>query len=640
MLSGIEKIKVVISVPFKAIFKILLIMKIGLASLLIAFITLPLLSQNSSPGGVSGSSLVLNSTEKKSSDSIRDLNFNPPLELMGLKSEYSNLIPRQYAFFSVFKSESTEDKKLFNIVRGNHKVVITNNSVKSNIDVPYSKSMSNKGTILSFMASTNQNGKKNNGLSIEDVGKNKTEQKKYLYEVIFYPKQLSSLEKHKVETYLSLKYGVSINGDFDYINSANDTIWKYNEHKEYNTRVTGISRDDASGLYQKQSGNSEKDGLYIGRGKIEKSNLDNTSQLKNLSSLLWADNGFSAEFEKSTGEDIRVMKRKWNIQKHNLATSDSFQIKISKKLMNLPKLTKDEDFWLVLNQVNGSELDITSAKYIRQTAEDETYIYFNDITLEDEDNSILFTFAIGPQSFVRSAFDIDCFNTLPGTATLYIKGGQPPFNYTISSAEGFSKTENSLQEEYTFTKLPEGNYTFSVEDATKNILKTNILVKKVNNSNVTLKDSWNLDKNGKVIVTPTINTGNGLLTFEWIKDDQKISTSSSATLSEAGQYILKVADEKGCAVDLPFTVKPIGSSLSVYPNPVKKGSAFYLDFKLTSKADVSFRISSLEGKIHLVKDLGVVDSYIFPYTLYLPGVYLITVYTDGKEETTKLIVTD
>jgi hypothetical protein len=73
-----------------------------------------------------------------------------------------------------------------------------------------------------------------------------------LQEVIWYKAALSSGDIKKVETYLCLKYGITLGGNsnttatYNYVNSADATVWSKTANSGYNNDIAGIGRDDGS----------------------------------------------------------------------------------------------------------------------------------------------------------------------------------------------------------------------------------------------------------------------------------------------------------------------------------------------------------------------------------------------------------
>ncbi len=80
-------------------------------------------------------------------------------------------------------------------------------------------------------------------------------------ELIIFNRFLTPLERRKVESYLALKYGVTLYKS--YIGSKDQLLWDLEENEGYNTRITGYGRDDASGTYQTKATTSYEEGPYF-----------------------------------------------------------------------------------------------------------------------------------------------------------------------------------------------------------------------------------------------------------------------------------------------------------------------------------------------------------------------------------------
>lgn len=113
-------------------------------------------------------------------------------------------------------------------------------------------------------------------------------------EIIIYPTILSDADRLKVESYLAIKYGISLgdnNDAKDYISSTNTSLWIANNTFKYN--IFGIGKDDGSGLNQTSS-NSINSGSGNGTSQSGKGNIviSNPSSLDNNDFLLIGnDNG-------------------------------------------------------------------------------------------------------------------------------------------------------------------------------------------------------------------------------------------------------------------------------------------------------------------------------------------------------------
>ncbi len=100
-------------------------------------------------------------------------------------------------------------------------------------------------------------------------------------EVIHYESALTPAERQQVESYLAIKYGVTLstdndgnttaleapNGDGvnegDYVNSQGTVLWDASANSTYHNNVAGIGRDDASGLSQTKSKSVNSDAVVI-----------------------------------------------------------------------------------------------------------------------------------------------------------------------------------------------------------------------------------------------------------------------------------------------------------------------------------------------------------------------------------------
>jgi cysteine-rich repeat protein len=121
-------------------------------------------------------------------------------------------------------------------------------------------------------------------------------------EVVLYNRRLTAAERQQVYSYLGLKYGITLDQDFangvtnyDYVDSLGTPYWPGSSnagYQPYHNDVTGIGRDDGSGLNQKQSKNVNADGLVtMGLGTIAIDNAANPNSFPaDFSYLVWGNN--------------------------------------------------------------------------------------------------------------------------------------------------------------------------------------------------------------------------------------------------------------------------------------------------------------------------------------------------------------
>ncbi|MDR6160107.1 hypothetical protein QF023_003623 [Chryseobacterium sp. SLBN-27] len=148
----------------------------------------------------------------------------------------------------------------------------------------------------------------------------------FMSEVIAYERALNATEMQRVRSYLSIKYGTTLNQNTaqNYLASDGTTIfWDATTNAVYKNNIAGIARDDTSSLNQKQS-QSINSGIQviIGNGSIAATNAANTSNFSaDKSALVWGDNGLPLTYITSISNNIPSglnfayrMSRIWRVQ--------------------------------------------------------------------------------------------------------------------------------------------------------------------------------------------------------------------------------------------------------------------------------------------------------------------------------------
>nr|MCU0324130.1 VCBS repeat-containing protein [Spirosomataceae bacterium] len=135
-------------------------------------------------------------------------------------------------------------------------------------------------------------------------------------EVIIYTKQLSDIEMYRVDSYLGIKYGITMNHSY-YTSDGSTIIWDKTANATYHNDVFGIGREDCQGLNQKQSMTSEDTFQpIISTTGFEATNKDNGVSLANASfEMSGSDNGattFGTPFVFGTMNNR--ITRVWKIQ--------------------------------------------------------------------------------------------------------------------------------------------------------------------------------------------------------------------------------------------------------------------------------------------------------------------------------------
>ena len=236
-------------------------------------------------------------------------------------------------------------------------------------------------SIFSFTSSPDPKKGKSDSLNIRLSDQN-------LHEMIFYPRRATPNELNNIHSYLSIKYGISLDNS-KYYNSEGTVIWDPQGHQNFKYRLTGLGRDDGNELYQKQSTNIQDQILTIGRKEIKRTNAENTSLFDNNEFVLWSDDNKELSFTQDG--NFSKIGRNWEINFiGSKVRKTDYSVRIEKDILNprsLPAI-----YWLFITNPSGDLRKI-------QGVENEHFVFFNkvDFIRDDETgNSTNFTFAVSP----------------------------------------------------------------------------------------------------------------------------------------------------------------------------------------------------------------------------------------------------
>lgn len=147
-------------------------------------------------------------------------------------------------------------------------------------------------------------------------------------EIISYNLKNTSDERNRINSYLALKYGITLDqsgSGQDYIASDGVTeMWDKDEPNasSYDNRIAGIGRDDASVLNQIISRNQEPENIDINSLEFDPLQMSNPTDMDNFEFLTWGNNGAGyvsgafANQETETPLGYRRLVREWKIQEN------------------------------------------------------------------------------------------------------------------------------------------------------------------------------------------------------------------------------------------------------------------------------------------------------------------------------------
>nr|WP_321412000.1 LamG-like jellyroll fold domain-containing protein [uncultured Allomuricauda sp.] len=214
-------------------------------------------------------------------------------------------------------------------------------------------------------------------------------------EVLIYSQKLSNSDRQKVQSYLALKYGLSLDQTvvFNYVDSNGTPFWT-NDNDGYDHDIFGIGRDDASGLNQKVASSANA-------GSIITIALDNNftddNQAESRTTLhsndkqffMVANNGAAlttqtTELDPTSGLNVRLA-REWKVDATNFTQNISL------------KFEGYDESWVLIKDDDGDfSIGITTLGTLNSTGE------ISGVTLADGDYFTLAKVAEGPGGIITN----------------------------------------------------------------------------------------------------------------------------------------------------------------------------------------------------------------------------------------------
>jgi hypothetical protein len=237
-------------------------------------------------------------------------------------------------------------------------------------------------------------------------------------EIITFSNRLTDNERSNVQSYLALKYGITLGTNgiaTKYTNSSGSEIWNNTTNVGFNYNIAGIGRDDDSGLHQKQSKSSNNDALItIGLSDIFNTNSHNINTFStDKSFLIWGSNGLNLnksnqqitiDLGPSTVTTVtEIINRKWKIQETGGDVS-TVKLSIPTSLFSsgFPTIdTNDAYVMIVASDANFT----TNIEMIFMSS-----LGLNQICNYDFDDTKYFTFGVAKRVEQNSHITLDGIN--------------------------------------------------------------------------------------------------------------------------------------------------------------------------------------------------------------------------------------
>jgi len=383
-------------------------------------------------------------------------------------------------------------------------------------------------------------------------------------ELIVYKRGLNAAEINRVESYLALKYGVTLDQTLavnNYTASNGTTIfWTRTAMAPYNQNITGIGRDDASGLMQKQS-RSINDKAMVNiyhstyAGPLPDVNANNNNNIAaDMNFVVYGDNGADSTLKicALNGRAIR-MARTWKVQKTGT---------IADVTLALNKAQVSSDIRYLMVSSNPAFPD-ASTTFIRMN--DNGNFLTGATTLNNNDYFTFSSDTVKPNPTITNA-RCDADN---GSIVLNVSGAPAPIDY--------SWTHDITLIQPAATGLAPGTYGVTIRYGVFPGCTTNYVfevgrdIQPLQLQPVTKDVTCNKGTDGSI----KINSANAVLPIQVTMNGTYLGNTNPITDLRAGTYVIQVKDTDGCIGNATVTInqpaKPIGLNVVTEADNCEKG---------------------------------------------------------------------
>lgn len=272
-------------------------------------------------------------------------------------------------FYLVFKSEDTVEKDLLNFTFTCAQQTLTTHNINYH-DVAKVEEKRRTGAIVKYGFNyPHANGDKNY-VAVADAPNDLTD----VYEVIYINDAFTELDHQQIQTYLSVKYGISLINSANYVDANGNSIWNNNLNAQYNNNITGVGRSDYFGLNKTETINTVDKRLEI-----------KTNDFRNNEYLFIGSNNENTTFIKSN--DYEILDSSWMVQTNKQSNLTNLKFNLGSQL----KTTGTYE--LLINQTETSFTNNEQVLKVKGRVEGNTLVFDN--VMLDADGSGYDTFSVG-----------------------------------------------------------------------------------------------------------------------------------------------------------------------------------------------------------------------------------------------------
>jgi hypothetical protein len=372
-------------------------------------------------------------------------------------------------------------------------------------------------------------------------------------EFISYPFELTANQKNRVESYLALKYGITLASGTPYRNALNTVFWNPGNYAHFANRIFGIGRDDISGLNQLQSESVHNRNYLI--ASVQELMASNPEKQEVISIgdnnfIVFGDNGAPDVLQDENEHQVKILSRKWlsqNTDEHAAGINMHFKFNLMAAINQAMSSDPGLKLWMLHDKyVNNQTVSDFTSQYVEYydpvNMDGLQYGFFENVHF-DSDFGIYdqFTFGVGPEMIIQVRFDMGDCDDERIRSTVVITGGEAPYVVKIKNTTGYTATFTINENTFPFEAIAPDIYTVNVADAQGTTAEIDIDV---------LQQQIAVDLGPDIVFGPgqqqaTLNAGANVLdptaTYQWYKDGQLLDYyAPSLLVTEAGEYTVVI----------------------------------------------------------------------------------------------------
>jgi len=270
-------------------------------------------------------------------------------------------------FYMVFKSEDTVEKDLLNFTFTCAVHSVTTHNINYH-DAATVDQKRKTGAIVKYgFEYPGATGDKNY-VTVSDAQNDLTD----VYEVIYVNDKFTELDHQQIQTYLSVKYGISLINSANYVDANGKQIWSSSLNAQYNTNITGVGKSDYFDLNKTETVNS-----------VDKRVEISTNGFNNNEYLFIGTNNENSTFVKTN--DYEILDSSWLVQTNTTSNLTTLRF-------NLGSLKSTGTYELLINQTATSFTNDDVLK-VQGKVEGNELVFEN--VMFDADGNGYDTFSVG-----------------------------------------------------------------------------------------------------------------------------------------------------------------------------------------------------------------------------------------------------